>query len=58
LRLESAEQAEEIERQAERQEDESADPSTLRILDYVRRKEAQRWVANRERDREPDPRDW
>ncbi len=32
--------------------------ATLRILEYVRRKEAQRWFANRESGDSPDPRDW
>ena len=32
--------------------------ASLRILEYVRRKEAQRWFANRESDDTTDPRDW
>jgi tetratricopeptide (TPR) repeat protein len=35
-----------------------AGPATLRILEYVRRKEAQRWFANRESDESHEPRDW
>ena len=40
--------------------DAEADESqeSLRILEYVRRKEAQLWYANREQDSEPQPRDW
>jgi tetratricopeptide (TPR) repeat protein len=59
LRLESSEQAEQVERPGESDgNDASADSSTLRILDYVRRKEAQRWVANREQAEPVDSRDW
>ena len=35
-----------------------AGPQTLRILEYVRRKEAQRWYAGREASDPSDPRDW
>jgi tetratricopeptide (TPR) repeat protein len=38
--------------------DDDAGAATLRILEYVRRKEAQRWFADRESDDTPDPRDW
>jgi len=59
LRLESSEQAEQVERSGQSDgEDASADSSTLRILDYVRRKEAERWVANREQAEQVDSRDW
>ncbi|MFP4377497.1 MAG: tetratricopeptide repeat protein [Spirochaetales bacterium] len=59
LRLESSEQAEQVERPSQSDGDSTpADSSTLRILDYVRRKEAQRWVANREQAEPVDSRDW
>ncbi len=38
--------------------DDGRGPTTLRILEYVRRKEAQRWHASREIDEPTDPRDW
>ena len=34
------------------------DPQTVRILEYVRRKEAQRWFANRDADQAHDAQDW
>lgn len=42
------------------EDDLEADESqeSLRILEYVRRKEAQLWYANREQDSTPQPRDW
>ncbi|MFW5689624.1 MAG: hypothetical protein ACOC1U_08630 [Spirochaetota bacterium] len=58
-KIRSAEQAEQVgggggvEGQAD-----DAGPATLRILEYVRRKETQRWFANREADDSVDPRDW
>ena len=33
-------------------------PQTVRILEYIRRKEAQRWHANRDADQLFDQRDW
>ena len=33
-------------------------PQTVRILEYIRRKEAQRWYANRDADQLFDQRDW
>ncbi len=58
-KLESAEKAESpAERQGDGSEPADGDSQTVRILEYVRRKEAQRWIANRE-DRQPDGvRDW
>ncbi len=38
--------------------EEDRGPATLRILEYVRRKEAQRWHANRDVEGPSDPRDW
>jgi tetratricopeptide (TPR) repeat protein len=38
--------------------DEDPGPTTLRILEYVRRKEAQRWHANRDVEGPSDSRDW
>ncbi len=40
------------------QTDDDRGPTTMRILEYVRRKEAQRWYASREIDAITDPRDW
>lgn len=42
----------------DQQDEAGAGAATLRILEYVRRKEAQRWFANRESDDSSDPRDW
>ena len=39
-------------------EEDKGGPTTLRILEYVRRKEAQRWHANRDVEGPSDPRDW
>lgn len=33
-------------------------PATMRILEYVRRKESQRWYASRDTEGPSDPRDW
>jgi tetratricopeptide (TPR) repeat protein len=61
-KIRSAEQAEQMGGEAVSGEGDGRtdepDASTLRILEYVRRKEAQRWFANRESDDSPDPRDW
>lgn len=61
-RIRSAEQAEEVGGGAAGNgsdgEPDEAGAATLRILEYVRRKEAQRWFANRESDDSSDPRDW
>lgn len=61
-KIRSAEQAEQVGGDAgsvsDKPTDEEAGPATLRILEYVRRKEAQRWFANKETDDPPDPRDW
>lgn len=61
-KIRSAEQAEQVGGDAasgegDGQPDESG-AATLRILEYVRRKEAQQWFANRESDDSQDPRDW
>lgn len=39
-------------------ESESPDEQTLRILEYVRRKESQQWFANREIESDEQPEDW
>lgn len=58
-RLESAEQASEPrETQGDGPPDPSDDEQTIRILEYVRRKEAQRWFANREDEELGDVQDW
>lgn len=58
-RIRSAEQAERLGGGGVEQEGgDDAGPATLRILEYVRRKESQRWVANREMDESTDARDW
>ncbi len=55
----SAEQAEQIgEEVAGEGPGDDTDEVSLRILEYVRRKEAQRWYANRESDDTTDLRDW
>ena len=58
-KIRSAEQAQEIGGGAAREETEGEmGATTIRILEYVRRKEAQKWFANREADDSPDARDW
>ena len=58
-KIRSAEQAEQIgEEAAGEGPGDEADDASLRILEYVRRKEAQRWYANRESDDTTDLRDW
>ncbi len=57
----AAEQGSQAESTADPVSDETDDErgsTTLRILEYVRRKEAQRWHASREIDELTDPRDW
>ncbi|MFW5743305.1 MAG: tetratricopeptide repeat protein [Spirochaetota bacterium] len=61
-KLSSAEQGEQMGDEAASGEGDGRadepDASTLRILEYVRRKEARQWFANRESDDSADPRDW
>lgn len=58
-RLESAEQATDPrETQGDGSTDSANDEQTIRILEYVRRKEAQRWFANREDEQLGDVQDW
>jgi len=38
--------------------DQGPEEQTLRILEYVRRKETQQWFANREIESQDQPRDW
>ena len=58
-KIRSAEQAEQIgEEVAGEGPGDDTDEASLRILEYVRRKEAQRWYANRESDDTTDLRDW
>lgn len=54
----SAEQARRGDGPVSEDADETPGPTTLRILEYVRRKEAQRWHANRDVAGPSDPRDW
>ena len=58
-KIRAAEQAQQMGGNEVAEDDgEATGPATLRILEYVRRKETQRWFANRELDESDDPRDW
>jgi tetratricopeptide (TPR) repeat protein len=58
-RLESAEKATEPrETRGDGAPESTDDEQTIRILEYVRRKEAQRWFANREDEESQTVRDW
>jgi len=58
-KIRSAEQVEQIgEETAGEGPGDDTDDASVRILEYVRRKEAQRWYANRESDDATDSRDW